>query len=315
MPDYTGYDCDSFLPVETQEDWDRYQECLRQHRAVGNDPEQKGSREAFEGGQLDPNAPNYIYGQGSGGSGSNLGTPLYNWMDINYQFPGGLGVESIPGFFDKMSSAERSLATSMAGLQELQQGEADYGRRQLSDPTNYLSLFQVNPYRGNFYAENGGFMDGSMQPSTSSESMRFLTQIASETLKDTKNTAKRIKISEAYSRILSKVSNSRGSGNFVNQMGGEAEGEEFVPIQAEKGEKLIFSDGTTSPVKAKKKHSRMSDDDVTDIVPDGTYVVSDARKMAMTKDEASQYSLALINEPYKLKGKVQEPKEVTLADY
>lgn len=69
----------------------------------------------------------------------------------------------------------------------------------------------------------------------------------------------------------------------MRQMGGEAE---LAEIQTEKGEYIAHLNGDITPVKAKKLHKQMEDDDVTDIVPEGSYIFSRDKKMILDKEKS-----------------------------
>lgn len=56
-------------------------------------------------------------------------------------------------------------------------------------------------------------------------------------------------------------------------------GENLQPIQTEVGEYIAHLNGDITPVKAKKLHKNMEDDDVTDMLPEGSYVFSRDKKM------------------------------------
>jgi hypothetical protein len=72
-------------------------------------------------------------------------------------------------------------------------------------------------------------------------------------------------------------------------MGGEVDVVQFSPIQTEKGEKLIWPTGDITDVKAKKMHSNMKDDHITDMVPGnmGIYVASRHKPLSISRKEAN----------------------------
>ena len=77
------------------------------------------------------------------------------------------------------------------------------------------------------------------------------------------------------------------------QQGGQPEEMEPVKIQAEKGEMISFQDGTLVDSKATKKHEQMKDDEVTDILPPGSYVHSARKEMKIKKKDADKISFGL----------------------
>lgn len=67
------------------------------------------------------------------------------------------------------------------------------------------------------------------------------------------------------------------------QFGGEVP--QFSEIQTEKGEYILHLNGEITPVKAKKLHKHMEDDDVTDIAEVGSFIFSRDPKMGMKKKQ------------------------------
>lgn len=261
-------------------------------------------------GNIDENSPDYNPPKWK------LGDPLYTRPEIEGAIPG-LDLSSFPGIGD-MSTPEQSLAASFAGLQELQQGQADFAKRDAQDPFNGLSYFQVNPYQGNF-AQMGGFMgmDAGYSPMRAAADLVDLARIGFRKA----DPMGKVEVAGALKNILELTSSDPSSYSYQQggmPMEGE-EGNQFVPIQAEsvkgKPEQFIFEDGTTSPTKATKPHSKMSEEEVTDIVPEGTYVASVTPKMRIPKDFAEQYELGVSDQPYKLDKKGKQLKQITLADY
>jgi hypothetical protein len=96
------------------------------------------------------------------------------------------------------------------------------------------------------------------------------------------------------------------------QLGGEVQ--EPMQIQAERGEYAILPDNTITKVKAKKKHSQMSDDEVTDILPPESFVASDDKRMKFSKKELEKISFGYGPISY-IEGETSAPpKEYTAAD-
>lgn len=110
----------------------------------------------------------------------------------------------------------------------------------------------------------------------------------------------------------SSVGRSPYSFNF--QEGGFVEQSPLIPIQAEKGEKIIHPDLSITDVNAKKKHSQMDDDLVTDIVKEGSFIASADKDMRISREEAEEILLAIKTVPYKEIKKGKMPEEITLAD-
>ncbi len=76
-----------------------------------------------------------------------------------------------------------------------------------------------------------------------------------------------------------------GVGNF--QAGGEVQNQEplFSAVQTEKGEFIGSETGDILPVKAKKRHKNMDDDEVTDILPQGSFIFSRTKSSTIDKNK------------------------------
>lgn len=98
--------------------------------------------------------------------------------------------------------------------------------------------------------------------------------------------------------------------------GGNVEGEEgeLNPVQLEKGEVIVMPDGSIFKTKAKKTHKQMDDDEVTDILPTGAFVASNARKESILKKKADKISLGYDIVTYEEDGNSSAPKENMLGD-
>ena len=95
---------------------------------------------------------------------------------------------------------------------------------------------------------------------------------------------------------------------------------QWNPIQTELGEFIAHINGDVTPVKAKKLHKNMEDDEVTDILPEGSYVFSRDKKMiidpkkkfkGMDLDFTLGYGKAYYSEE---KPDTSVPKEVKFTD-
>jgi hypothetical protein len=104
-------------------------------------------------------------------------------------------------------------------------------------------------------------------------------------------------------------------GNF--EFGGNvyaADGEEIVPIQTERGEKIVTPDGYIHTSKAKQLHKHMDKDLVTDILPEGSYVASNSRAMQILRDKANKMVMGYDTVEYLEGGGSPIPKEHTLGE-
>ncbi|MCA9313154.1 hypothetical protein KDA08_02390, partial [Candidatus Saccharibacteria bacterium] len=88
----------------------------------------------------------------------------------------------------------------------------------------------------------------------------------------------------------------------------------MIPIQTEKKELIVLPTGDITKVNAKKRHSQMSADEVTDIVPENSYILSKFGSVDIYKSEADQIILEVENKPYNIHGTNPTPKVKTLGD-
>ncbi|MFZ2486970.1 MAG: glycoside hydrolase family protein [Anaerolineae bacterium] len=103
-------------------------------------------------------------------------------------------------------------------------------------------------------------------------------------------------------------------GNGKTKVTGFIDLEALIPIQTEKKELIVLPDGNLVPVNAKKRHSQMSDDEVTDIVPENSYILSQFGSVDIYKSEADQIQMEVENKPYNMYGSNPTPKVKTLGD-
>lgn len=103
-----------------------------------------------------------------------------------------------------------------------------------------------------------------------------------------------------------------GMGGFL-----EESGSGLVPIQAQKNEMIVAGDNMISKVKADRYHNQMSDDKVTDFLPEGSFIASDKVKIA--KKDADNLSLGFSpisygDTPERGETSNQKVTEITLGD-
>lgn len=78
--------------------------------------------------------------------------------------------------------------------------------------------------------------------------------------------------------------------------------------QTEEGESMVLPDGTFTKVAAKKKHSEMEDDDITDLLPDGTLIFSEKLQFDPSEIEFEEDLLGYGTDVYK---EGQVPNKIT----
>ena len=88
----------------------------------------------------------------------------------------------------------------------------------------------------------------------------------------------------------------------------------MIPIQTEIGELIVHPTMDVTTVNAKKRHSKLDPDEVTDIVPEGSYVLSRHGVVRIYKDEANKAVIETQNKPYNLFSNNPQPKVKTLGD-
>jgi hypothetical protein len=87
----------------------------------------------------------------------------------------------------------------------------------------------------------------------------------------------------------------------------------MVPIQAEIGEMIVLPTGDLMPVMARKRHHQMKDDEVTDITPENSYILSAHGEVRINRDEADLLITETGVKPYRIGTKQNPPTEKTLA--
>jgi len=89
---------------------------------------------------------------------------------------------------------------------------------------------------------------------------------------------------------------------------------QLVPIQAEVGETILLPTGDLVKTNARLRHSKMSDNEVTDIVPEGSYILSQFGDTKIYKSEADQIPLEMQALPYNTYKASKVPTVKTLGD-
>ena len=96
---------------------------------------------------------------------------------------------------------------------------------------------------------------------------------------------------------------SLGQGGFI----------EGVEVQTEIGENVLLPDMSVVDVAARKKHKQMKDDEVTDLLPEGSYVFSN--KIKLKKESAEGTILGTTPVVYKEGELPSIPEDVTMAEF
>lgn len=88
--------------------------------------------------------------------------------------------------------------------------------------------------------------------------------------------------------------------------------ENMIPIQAEIGEMIVLPTGDLMPVMARRRHHQMQDDEVTDMTPENSYILSAHGQVRINKDEANLLITETGVKPYRLGQSQNPPTEKTL---
>lgn len=94
------------------------------------------------------------------------------------------------------------------------------------------------------------------------------------------------------------------------------EGLNAIQTETYKGvkEQIIFNDGRIVDVNAKKSHEKMAYDEVTDVVPEGTYIASARPKMKIKVDSLRDVIFGHTSLTYDEHAQGKVPEEITAAD-
>ena len=88
--------------------------------------------------------------------------------------------------------------------------------------------------------------------------------------------------------------------------------ENLIPIQTEKGEMIVMPTGDLVKVMATKRHHQMDEDEVTDVAPEGAYILSSFGKVRINRDEAEQIITETGVKPYRIGSSQDSPTEKNL---
>lgn len=106
-------------------------------------------------------------------------------------------------------------------------------------------------------------------------------------------------------------------GGFIYQDGGMVQQPQLVPIQTEtvngRSEMIIHLDGGITKVNATKPHKSMKKDEVTDIVPQGTFIASADKKMKMSYKDADKITMGIKTYQYKEGKQARVPERISMA--
>lgn len=187
-----------------------------------------------------------------------------------------------------------------AGLMKLQELEgAARGRLQKSKYGN-SDLYRVNPTNGLPNFLNGGSLD-QLPALDKNFTMPEIN------LSNKKNPAKMF--------LGGAVTSNEKVGNYREDRIQDryVSATERAPIQAEVGEMLILPSLDILPVSAKKRHSNMDDDEVTELLPVDSYVLTE-HGFNLKRSEAEKVTTEVGALPYDIFGGNQVPTEKYLSD-
>ena len=87
-----------------------------------------------------------------------------------------------------------------------------------------------------------------------------------------------------------------------------------VPVRAEKGEVIVLEDGSTFKTNASKKHKHQKSNAPTDILPPGAFMLSNDKRMRISRKEADKMILGQTPAVYSEGEPGQAPKDIKLSD-
>lgn len=124
-------------------------------------------------------------------------------------------------------------------------------------------------------------------------------------------------LSSLFGRIPGLSPNS-GLTSFQFKKGGQVSANELIPIQAEKvgnlAEKLVHLDGAITDTNATTRHKYMDDDEPTDLVPPGTYVLSADKSMRIHRKTLDDIFMGWKVTPYSEIKKGKLPEEIMFSE-
>ena len=87
-----------------------------------------------------------------------------------------------------------------------------------------------------------------------------------------------------------------------------------IPIQTEEGEMIVLPNLNIVPTNADTTHEKMDKDVITDITPEGSYILSNDKKIRMKKKDAEDIIMEVRSEKYQEGKKGMIPEETSFAE-
>lgn len=206
----------------------------------------------------------------------------------------------------QMSAQANELAPVIgAGAGLLKLGEMEKAEAAITQKQNFQdpSLYRVNATNGaaNFLAKDGGL-------------------VGRLNLSGVLNPAKMDKVNKYhYGGTVNNdpVGNYEAVGERINRYVGGGKPEELAPVQTESGgkgkeEMIILPTLDILPVNATMRHSKMGENEVTDLLPENSYITSQFG-FKLNREEASNIVTEVSSKPYNIFGGNSVPLEQTLA--
>lgn len=162
---------------------------------------------------------------------------------------------------------------------------------------------KVNPYRlqpGGVYKNGGMIMEGGVSASRAGFSRQPITGASSTGPLGPKRTETPDYTNKGVRSLMDLPSN-----EYVPT-------ENLIPIQTERGEMIVLPTGDLMPVMARKRHHQMQDDEVTDVTPENSYILSAHGQVRINRNEADLLITETGVKPYRLGQAQNPPTEKTL---
>lgn len=162
---------------------------------------------------------------------------------------------------------------------------------------------KVNPYRlqpGGVYKNGGMIMEGGVSASRAGFSRQPITGASSTGPLGPKRTETPDYTNKGVRSLMDLPSN-----EYVPT-------DNLIPIQTEIGEMIVLPTGDLMPVMARKRHHQMQDDEVTDVTPENSYILSAHGQVRINRNEADLLITETGVKPYRIGQAQNPPTEKTL---
>jgi hypothetical protein len=231
-----------------------------------------------------------------------------------------ISVQLIP---NRVNPTLRSVNDDSNGFRDKRTNTNYNTRRYSQRPTTYSNAGYEDYMAGDMSYNGEGVL---MAPSSvryeggDYRNERIINELYNKLINNSNNSPSGVTVFNPLDYIRKYMNGGRVMQNYMPVGNGKTKVESYIPleamipIQTEKKELIVLPTMDLVKVNASKRHSQMKDDEVTDIVPENSYILSQFGSVDIYKSEADQIQMEVENKPYNLYGSNPTPKVKTLGD-